>query len=68
MVAAALWYIPSVMHDNRQLLTGTVASSGVVTLNFSDAGEIAEIDAKLNTSVRRGRSWPGSTPLTPAPS
>jgi len=55
VVAASLWYIPSVMHDNRQLLTGTVASSGVVTLNFSDAGEIAEIDAKLNTSVRKGQ-------------
>src|ERR1035438_5129188 len=55
VVASALWYIPSVLHDNRQLLTGTVASSGVITLNFSDAGEIAEIDAKLNTPVRKGQ-------------
>ena len=55
VVATGLWYIPSVMHDNSQLLTGTVASSGVITLNFSDAGEIAEIDAKLNTSVRKGQ-------------
>jgi multidrug resistance efflux pump len=55
VVAAALWYIPSVMHDNRQLLTGTVASSGVITLNFSGSGEIAEIDAKLNTPVRKGQ-------------
>jgi multidrug resistance efflux pump len=54
-LASALWYIPSVLHDNRQLLTGTVASSGVITLNFSDAGEIAEIDAKLNTPVRKGQ-------------
>ena len=55
VVASALWYIPSVLHDNSQLLTGTVASSGVITLNFSDAGEIAEIDAKLNTPVRKGQ-------------
>jgi multidrug efflux pump subunit AcrA (membrane-fusion protein) len=55
VVASALWYIPSVLHDNRQLLTGTVASSGVITLNFSDGGEIAEIDAKLNTPVRKGQ-------------
>lgn len=55
VVASALWYIPSVLHDNGQLLTGTVASSGVITLNFSDPGEIAEIDAKLNTPVRKGQ-------------
>jgi multidrug resistance efflux pump len=55
VVASALWYIPSVMHDSRQLLTGTVASSGVITLNFSAAGEIAEIDAKLNVPVKKGQ-------------
>jgi multidrug resistance efflux pump len=32
-----------------------VASSGVITLNFSGSGEIAEIDAKLNTPVRKGQ-------------
>jgi multidrug efflux pump subunit AcrA (membrane-fusion protein) len=55
VVVSALWYIPSVMDDNRQLLTGTVASSGVITLNFSGAGEIAELDAKLNAPVRKGQ-------------
>jgi multidrug efflux pump subunit AcrA (membrane-fusion protein) len=54
VVAAAVWYIPSVMHDNRQLFTGTVASSGVVTLNFSAGGEISELDVKLNATVKKG--------------
>jgi multidrug efflux pump subunit AcrA (membrane-fusion protein) len=55
VVASAIWYIPSVLRDNRQLLTGTVASSGVITLNFANAGEIAEISAKLNTPVQKGQ-------------
>jgi len=55
VVASAVWYIPNVLRDNRQLLTGTVASSGVITLNFSNAGEISEINAKLNTSVQKGQ-------------
>ncbi len=55
VAAAALWYIPSVMGDNRQLLTGTVASSGVITLNFSNAGEIAAINAALNKPVHKGQ-------------
>jgi multidrug resistance efflux pump len=55
VVASAIWYIPNVLRDNRQLLTGTVASSGVITLNFSNAGEISEINAKLNTPVQKGQ-------------
>jgi len=55
VVACAVWYIPSVLRDNRQLLTGTVASSGVITLNFSNAGEISAINAKLNTPVQKGQ-------------
>jgi multidrug resistance efflux pump len=55
VVAGAIWYIPSVLRDNRQLLTGTVASSGVITLNFSNSGEISEINAKLNTPVQKGQ-------------
>jgi multidrug resistance efflux pump len=55
VVASAIWYIPNVLRDNRQLLTGTVASSGVITLNFSNAGEISEINGKLNTTVQKGQ-------------
>jgi multidrug resistance efflux pump len=55
VVASAIWYIPNVLRDNRQLLTGTVASSGVITLNFSNAGEISELNAKLNTTVQKGQ-------------
>lgn len=55
VVASAIWYIPSVLRENRQLLTGTVASSGVITLNFANSGEISEINAKLNTPVQKGQ-------------
>ncbi|MDQ2811063.1 MAG: efflux RND transporter periplasmic adaptor subunit [Actinomycetota bacterium] len=55
MAAAAVWYIPSVLDDNRRLLTGTVASSGVITLNFSSAGVIAAISAVVNKPVRKGQ-------------
>jgi multidrug efflux pump subunit AcrA (membrane-fusion protein) len=55
VVASASWYIPSVLDANRELLTGTVASSGVITLNFSDAGVISVIHAKLNSPVHKGQ-------------
>jgi multidrug efflux pump subunit AcrA (membrane-fusion protein) len=55
VVASAIWYIPTVLRDNLQLFTGTVASSGVITLDFSAAGEISEINAKLNTPVQKGQ-------------
>jgi multidrug resistance efflux pump len=55
MVAAAIWYIPSVLGDNRQLLTGTVSSSGVITLNFSSAGVLAAISAASNKPVHKGQ-------------
>jgi multidrug efflux pump subunit AcrA (membrane-fusion protein) len=54
MVTSAVWYIPSVLHDNRQLFTGSVASSGVITLNFSTGGVISTIDAKRGAPVKKG--------------
>ena len=54
-IAGAAWYVPGVLHADRQLLTGTVMSSGVVTLNFTGSGEIAAIDVYLGQTVRKGQ-------------
>ena len=54
-IIGAAWYVPRVVHADRQLLTGTVMSSGVVTLNFTDSGEIAAIDVFLGQTVRKGQ-------------
>jgi hypothetical protein len=53
-VAAALWYVPRVISDDRQLLTGTVTSSGVVTLNFTFPGEISKVNVRPDQVVRKG--------------
>jgi multidrug efflux pump subunit AcrA (membrane-fusion protein) len=54
-IVTAAWYVPRVVRADRQLLTGTVMSSGVVTLNFPDSGEIAAIDVHLGQTVRKGQ-------------
>jgi multidrug efflux pump subunit AcrA (membrane-fusion protein) len=54
-VVGAVWYVPRVVHADRQMLTGTVMSSGVVTLNFPDSGEIAAIDVYLGQTVHKGQ-------------
>jgi len=53
-VVTALWYVPRVMADDRRLLIGTVASSGVVTLNFTYPGEISKVSVRLDQPVRKG--------------
>jgi multidrug efflux pump subunit AcrA (membrane-fusion protein) len=60
LIAAALvvgvaWYVPRVLRADGQLLTGTVMSSGVVTLNFTDSGQIAAIDVHLGQVVQKGQ-------------
>jgi multidrug efflux pump subunit AcrA (membrane-fusion protein) len=54
-VIGAVWYVPRVMSDDRQLLTGTVTSSGVIALNFTDSGQINQVDVRLNQSVHKGQ-------------
>jgi multidrug resistance efflux pump len=54
-VAAAAWYVPRVASSNHQMLTGTVSSSGVVTLNFPDAGVINTVKVQLNEQVHKGQ-------------
>jgi multidrug resistance efflux pump len=53
-VAAVLWYVPRVISADRQLLTGTVTSSGVVTLNFTYPGEISKLNVRSEQAVRKG--------------
>jgi multidrug efflux pump subunit AcrA (membrane-fusion protein) len=54
-VAAVAWYVPRVMRDDRQLFTGTVTSSGIVTLNFPAAGEIGKLKVRLGQMVRKNQ-------------
>lgn len=53
--AAVAWYVPRVVADDHRMLTGTVTSSGVVTLNFSTAGVINTMKVHLNQQVRKGQ-------------
>jgi multidrug resistance efflux pump len=53
-VITAVWYVPRVMAEDRRLLTGTVTSSGVITLNFTYPGEISQVDVRLDQLVRKG--------------
>jgi multidrug efflux pump subunit AcrA (membrane-fusion protein) len=54
-VAAGAWYIPTVLRTNREMLTGSVATSGIDTLNFTASGEIARIAVHEGQRVRKGQ-------------
>jgi multidrug efflux pump subunit AcrA (membrane-fusion protein) len=54
-VAGAAWYVPRVVSADQKLLTGTVTSGGVVTLNFTYVGEISKIYVRPNQWVRKGQ-------------
>ena len=51
---AVTWFVPRVVADNRQMLTGTVSSSGMVTLNFPAAGVINTVKVYPNQHVHKG--------------
>lgn len=53
-VVTALWYVPRVMSDDRRLITGTVTSSGIVTLNFTYPGQISKVTVHPDQAVRKG--------------
>ncbi len=53
-VAGAAWYVPRVMTEDRQVITGTVSSSGVVALNFTGSGQISKVNVRLDQAVRKG--------------
>ena len=54
LVTAAAWYVPRVLSANRRLLTGSVVASGIATLDFTSAGEIARIAVHQGERVRKG--------------
>ena len=54
-VFCAVWYVPRVMTRDRRFLTGAVASSGVITLNFANAGELQKLNVHLGETVRKGQ-------------
>lgn len=52
---AAAWYVPRVLSTNGRLLTGSVVTSGVATLNFTSPGEIARIAVHQGQRVHKGQ-------------
>ena len=54
-VAAVAWYVPRVASTNRKALTGNVASSGIVALNFQNSGVISVIKVQPNQPVHKGQ-------------
>ncbi len=54
-VAAAAWYVPRVLSTDGRMLTGSVVTSGVATLNFTSSGEIARITVHQGQRVRKGQ-------------
>ena len=54
-VFCAVWYVPRVISRDRRFLTGAVASSGVITLNFANAGELQKLNVHLGETVRKGQ-------------
>jgi hypothetical protein len=54
-VAGAAWYVPRVVSADQKLLTGTVTSGGVVTLNFTYLGEISKVYVRPHQWVRKGQ-------------
>jgi multidrug efflux pump subunit AcrA (membrane-fusion protein) len=54
-VAGAAWYVPRVVSTDRQMFTGSVASGGVLTLNFPDPGQLKRIDVGPGETVHRGQ-------------
>jgi multidrug efflux pump subunit AcrA (membrane-fusion protein) len=65
-IAAAVWYVPRVLGDDSRLLTGTVTSSGVVSLNFTKAGYLASVPVRAGQTVHKGQTL--ATEYAPATS
>jgi multidrug efflux pump subunit AcrA (membrane-fusion protein) len=53
--AAVVWYVPRIVSTNRRALTGSVTSSGILTLNFQNPGVISVIKVEPNEAVHRGQ-------------
>jgi multidrug resistance efflux pump len=53
--AAAVWYVPRVVSTDRMMLTGSVTSSGVVTLNFQNPGVLSVVKVQPDELVHKGQ-------------
>src|ERR1700759_4622967 len=65
-LAAAIWYVPRVISNDSHQLTGTVTSSGVVSLNFTKAGYLASVPVRAGQAVHKGQTL--ATEYAPATS
>jgi multidrug efflux pump subunit AcrA (membrane-fusion protein) len=65
-LAAAIWYVPRVISNDNHQLTGTVTSSGVVSLNFTKAGYLASVPVRAGQAVHKGQTL--ATEYAPATS
>jgi multidrug resistance efflux pump len=54
-VAAVMWYVPRVVSTDRRMLTGSVTSSGVVTLNFQKPGILSVVKVQPDQAVHKGQ-------------
>ena len=54
-VTAAAWYVPRVLSTDSRLLTGSVLSSGIATLNFTSSGQIDRISVRTGERVHKGQ-------------
>jgi multidrug efflux pump subunit AcrA (membrane-fusion protein) len=54
-VAGVIWYVPHVMDADHSLLTGTVSTTGTLTLNFPYSGEINQIKVQNGETVHKGQ-------------
>ncbi len=54
-VATVAWYVPRVISNDRRMLTGTVTSSGIVTLDFQNPGVISTVKVQPNQQVHKGQ-------------
>jgi multidrug resistance efflux pump len=54
-VLAAVWYVPGIVSADGRSLAGTVTSNGVIYLNFSSAGQLARLTARVGHRVHKGQ-------------
>jgi multidrug resistance efflux pump len=55
LAAGVVWYVPRVIRDDHEMFTGSVATSGIVILNFPSSGIISSVRVQLNQPVHRGQ-------------
>jgi multidrug efflux pump subunit AcrA (membrane-fusion protein) len=70
-VLACCWYVRQIASADRDVVTGSVTSTGVVDLNFASAGVISEVLVHVGERVRRGQllaaeSAPGESAIATA--